>query len=109
MIAMPNPPTNGASAPDDNQPEPAFAHAFRRQKVDPRTEVFPRTSIRVHLTNPNHHLWNNNGTWYLHYTVHPTPLTKNRIRQSLETKCVETARQRRDAILSQGGRAVLLR
>lgn len=109
MIAMPNPPTRGASAPDDHQTEPALAPACRRQTADAQTEAFPRTSIRVRLTNPNHHLWNNNGTWYLHYTVHPTPLTKNRIRQSLETKCVETARQRRDAILSQGGPVVLLR
>ncbi|MDD3180305.1 MAG: hypothetical protein PHQ04_08130 [Opitutaceae bacterium] len=54
-------------------------------------------SVRVHTSNPNHHLWNNNGTWFLHYTVHPTPFTKERIRRSLGTKCLETARQRRDA------------
>ena len=47
--------------------------------------------------NPNHHLWNNNGTWFLHYTVYPTPFTKERIRRSLGTKDVEVARQRRDA------------
>jgi hypothetical protein len=95
--------TTGASALDDNQTEPARAEACRRQKADSQTEAFPRTSVRVRLTNPNHHLWNNNGTWYLHYTVHPTPLTKSRVRQSLETKSVEVARQRRDEILGKAG------
>ena len=61
---------------------------------------FPRTSVRVRATNPNHHLWNNNGTWYMHYTIHPTPLTKTRVRMSLETKDLTVARQRRDDILA---------
>ncbi len=64
---------------------------------------FPRTSVRVRISNPNHHLWNNNGTWYVHYTVHPTPLTKSRVRASLGTKDVETARLRRDELLKQVG------
>lgn len=63
-------------------------------------ESFPRPSVRVRAANPNHHLWNNNGTWYLHYTVHPTPFTKSRVRLSLGTKCLETARQKRDEILA---------
>jgi hypothetical protein len=67
------------------------------------TPDFPRTSVRVRVSNPNHHLWNNNGTWYVHYTVHPTPLTKSRVRASLGTKDVETARQRRDELLRQVG------
>jgi hypothetical protein len=66
-------------------------------------EVFPRTSVRLRPANPNHHLWNNNGTWYLHYTMHPTPLTKTRVRVSLETKSLENARRRRDEILTQAG------
>lgn len=64
-------------------------------------EAFPRASVRVRPANPNHHLWNNNGTWYLHYTVHPTPLTKSRVRASLGTKSVEVARARRDEILAR--------
>ncbi|MDP3073167.1 MAG: hypothetical protein Q8N18_22930 [Opitutaceae bacterium] len=55
------------------------------------------TGIRVRAENPNHHLWNNHGTWFLHYTVHPTPFTKERIRRSLGTKDVLVARERRDA------------
>ena len=54
-------------------------------------------------TNPNHHLWNNNGTWFVHYTVYPTPVTKQRIRKSLQTRCVEEARRRRDELLKLGG------
>jgi hypothetical protein len=57
--------------------------------------------IRVRPDNENHHLWNNHGTWFLHYTVHPTPLTKERIRRSLGTKDVAVARARRDAFFAQ--------
>jgi hypothetical protein len=53
--------------------------------------------IRVRPENANHHLWNNHGTWFLHYTIHPTPFTKERIRRSLGTKDVAVARDRRDA------------
>src|ERR1700722_7156019 len=57
-------------------------------------------SIRIRTENPNHHLWNNHGTWFLHYTVHPTPFTKERIRCSLGTKDLTTARRQRDHFLS---------
>jgi hypothetical protein len=57
--------------------------------------------IRVREENLNHHLWNNHGTWFLHYTVHPTPFTKERIRRSLGTKDVNVARERRDAFFVQ--------
>ena len=73
-----------------------------------------QTGIRVRNDNENHHLWNNHGTWFLHYTVHPTPFTKERIRRSLGTKDVEVARARRDTFFAQlsseglrpGGKAV---
>ena len=57
--------------------------------------------IRVDADNENHHLWNNHGTWFLHYTVHPTPFTKERIRRSLGTKDLAVARARRDSFFSQ--------
>ncbi len=69
------------------------------------TQVQP--ALRINLTNPNHHLWNNNGTWFVNYTVYPTPITVERIRSSLKTHCVETARIKRDrlfAILAGGVR-----
>lgn len=52
-------------------------------------------------TNPNHHLWNNNGTWWMHYTEYPTPMTKERVRRSLQTKSVEQARLLRDEFLKR--------
>ena len=51
------------------------------------------------MKNPNHHLWNNHGTWFLHYTTYPTPITKERIRCSLRTRDLEVARARRDEVL----------
>ena len=56
--------------------------------------------IRIHAENENHHLWNNHGIWFLHYTVHPTPFTKERIRRSLGTKDLKAARLRRDAFFA---------
>ena len=58
-------------------------------------------SIRIRQENPDHHLWNNHSTWFLHYTVHPTPFTKERIRRSLGTKDVAAARRHRDAFFAQ--------
>jgi hypothetical protein len=57
-------------------------------------------ALRVRAVNPNHHLWNNHGTWFLHYTVHPTPFTKDRLRRSLGTKDVRVARTRRDTFFA---------
>ena len=57
-----------------------------------------KLSIRIDRSNPNHHLWNNHGTWCIHYVIHPTPFTKERVRQSLGTTCLEHARRVRDFI-----------
>ena len=57
--------------------------------------------IRIAAENPNHHLWNNHGTWFLHYTVYPTPFTKERIRRTLGTKDLSLARSRRDAFFAR--------
>jgi hypothetical protein len=61
------------------------------------------SGIRIAADNPNHHLWNNHGTWFLHYTVHPTPFTKERIRRSLGTKDLAIARSRRDSFFAHMG------
>jgi hypothetical protein len=66
--------------------------------------MLPQLSLRTNPGNPNHHLWNNNGTWFVHYVVHPTPITKERVRRSLKTKCVHEARALRDALLAQPSR-----
>ena len=67
------------------------------------TTTAEHAGIRIAADNPNHHLWNNHGTWFLHYTVHPTPFTKERIRRSLGTKDIDIARSRRAAFFSHLG------
>ena len=57
-------------------------------------------SLRVDSGNPNHHLWNNHGTWWLHYTLHLPDYTKRRIRKSLSTRSLEAARTKRDTFLT---------
>ena len=57
-------------------------------------------ALRIDESNLNHHLWNNNETWWVHYTIYPTPVTVERIRRSLKTKILEEARNRRDKILN---------
>lgn len=60
--------------------------------------AFP--SIRVDRSNDTHHLWCNNGTWWLHYTVHFDQRVR-RIRKSLRTRCLADAITRRDEYLRQ--------
>jgi ligand-binding sensor domain-containing protein len=57
-------------------------------------------SIRVDRANPLHHLWCNNGTWWVHYTIH-FDHRKRRIRRSLETRSLTEAILRRDSLLLQ--------
>jgi hypothetical protein len=56
-------------------------------------------AVRVRQDNPNHHLWDNNGTWFIHYTVHQPDFTKSRVRESLGIKCLPAARYLRNQIL----------
>ena len=64
-------------------------------------------SIRT-TGNPNHHLWFNNGTWWVHYTEHLPDFTKRRVRRSLHTGELGIARVLRDTILreAEGGAPV---
>ncbi|MEN9361235.1 MAG: hypothetical protein RL095_2770 [Verrucomicrobiota bacterium] len=57
-------------------------------------------AIRNETGNKNHHLWNNNGTWFVHYTIYPSGVTKQRIRKSLKTKSEQEARERRDLLFA---------
>jgi hypothetical protein len=47
----------------------------------------------------NHHLWNNNGTWFCKFRVRAAGGSVQRINQSLQTKCIEDARLRRDELM----------
>lgn len=58
-----------------------------------------RLALRVNEENPNHHLWNNRGVWWCHLTVHKNDATSERLRFSLKTRDLDSARDRRDRIL----------
>lgn len=69
------------------------ANASRAAENNPRPR---QLAVRIDPSNPNHHLWNNNGTWFIHYTVWPDKLTSRRVRRSLGTRSVLRARIKRD-------------
>lgn len=50
-----------------------------------------------------HHLFNNNGTWYVRYSVREAAWLKadRRVAVSLGTRDLAVARERRDALLAQ--------
>lgn len=61
-----------------------------------------KSTLSIRTTdNPFHHLWNNNGTWWVHYTEHLSDHTKRRVRRSLHTSDSVIARVLRDSLLSE--------
>ena len=60
-----------------------------------------KLSMRAFTDNPNHHLWNNRGVWWCHFTVHMPDATAQRMRFSLRTTDLGKARDRRDRILRE--------
>jgi len=60
----------------------------------------PIVSRRQKAVGPDHHLWNNNGTWWLHCTIHLPDFTKCRLRRNLRTSDLQTAQHLRDRILT---------
>jgi hypothetical protein len=58
-----------------------------------------RLASRIRTSNPNHHLFDNNGTWWCQVTVHRGPFS-SRLRFSLKTANLQTARQRRDQLFA---------
>ena len=58
-----------------------------------------RGGVKNNNPNPNHNIWNNNGTYWCHYTVHNEDYTKQRVRVSLRTNDVEIARALRDFLM----------
>jgi len=57
-------------------------------------------SARIDVGNPLHHLWNNNGTSWVHYTLH-WACRKRRIRRSLRTSDAVVAIARRDELFAR--------
>lgn len=60
-------------------------------------------SLPAEEPNPDHHIWNNNGTWWCHYSVRLPGEPAKRMRISLRTHSVEVARMRRDTLLAALG------
>lgn len=58
-------------------------------------------SRRQKRVGPNHHLWNNHGTWWFHGTLHLPDYTTQRLRFNLRTRDLAEARARRDALLAR--------
>ena len=56
---------------------------------------------RSEVTNPNHHLWNNHGTWWVHATVLHGGIRQERVRRSMGTSDLHKARVRRDIFLAE--------
>lgn len=67
------------------------------------TIASPVISRRQKIAGPNHHLWNNHGTWWFHGTLHLPDGTAERIRVNLKTEELSGARRHRDSILSGCG------
>ena len=71
-----------------------------------QSRTVPVLAIRIDPANPDHHLYCNNGTWWIHYTVHLPDFTARRVRRSLGTSDLAEARLRRDlqleAVLDDG-------
>lgn len=55
--------------------------------------------VRIDADNPNHHLWNNHGTWWIHFTIELDGVRTKRVRRTLGTTDLLRARSLRDEIL----------
>ena len=54
-------------------------------------------AVRENGGNPDHHIYDNNGTLWVQFTVHRGP-TLDRIRRSLKTADIAVARAKRDRL-----------
>jgi hypothetical protein len=67
----------------------------------PMSTAIPSLSRRQKTGGPNHHLWNNHGTWWFHGTIHKPDGTAERVRVNLATRDEAQARRKRDNIISR--------
>jgi hypothetical protein len=67
-----------------------------------KENAMPRGFLSARIDDGNllHHIWCNNGTWWVHYTLHWAN-RKRRIRRSLKTSDVRVAIARRDALFAR--------
>lgn len=80
-------------------PVPDASSPHQRSTVKGTITMSSQPSLRFPGSNPNHHLWNNHGTWWCHFTEHRSDFTKRRVRINLKTGDLHDARRRRDSLL----------
>ena len=59
-----------------------------------------RLASRIDQDNKQHHIWLNDGTWWVHYTLNFDFRTR-RVRRSLGTKSLAEAIRKRDALFAR--------
>ena len=68
------------------------------------TNINYKKQIKGKDINGSHNIWNNNGTWWMHFfadsTIHYL-FNKERVRVSLKTKNIEEAKQIRNKVFEQ--------
>ena len=57
-------------------------------------------SVRIAGSNPDHHLWNNNATWWCHLTHRRGDLAKSRLQLSAGPRGLSDVREIRGLVLS---------
>jgi hypothetical protein len=61
-------------------------------------------SVRVRSNNPEHHLFNNHGTWWCHFWAIADGIRQKRFRVNLHTRVLSEARSKRNSLLKEGWR-----
>jgi hypothetical protein len=90
-----------ARANDPLRPSPGARETIETGTLMPMTPATHlRPAIRIPRDKANHHLWNNNGTWWCHFTLRSENGSTKRHRISLRTVDLEKARVSRDRILN---------
>ena len=59
-------------------------------------------SVRVRKNNPDHHLFNNHGTWWCHFWAIADGIRQQRFRVNLHTSSRIEARAQRNNLLREG-------
>ncbi len=73
----------------------------RMEIVNPMNDqTILRPSIRCNSRKLNHHIWNNHGIWWCHFTLRSSLGASKRVRRSLKTRDVAVAREKRDRIFA---------
>ncbi len=90
------------AAPSVSSKEVEMTHSigYVRKSKSEQFQPSVELSLRTDTSNPNHHLWNNNGTWFACYTLCEPGCSGFRRRVSLKTHSVSEARIRRDNLFA---------